>query len=237
MPRVLPVTSAVLPERSIFTRSRGRGVRRRRRRCRSSAPSAAGAIFFTSPLSTAPGPISTKSASGCSSAMRLDRARPLHGRRELFHEQTACKCRVVHGLRVHVRVDWEARDRRSAPGRAPPESPSTAYSMSGEWKAPLTFSRFALPPASFASSMARSTPADLAADHDLPGAVVVRRDDDARVVGRLLADLLDRRDERRRGRRPSRRAAACPPRTSAHRVGARGEPPRRRAAHPPRDTP
>ena len=65
--------------------------------------------------------------------------------------------------------------------------------MSGEWKAPLTLRRIArLAPASLHSTIARSTPRLFAADHDLPGTVVVRRHDEAGLARRLRADLLDR---------------------------------------------
>ena len=64
MPRVLPVTRAVRPTRSIFTRRRARGVAATSAAVPHVAVFSDGAIFFTSPTSTLPGPISTNRAFG-----------------------------------------------------------------------------------------------------------------------------------------------------------------------------
>ena len=106
MPRVLPVTSADRPERSIFMR-----------RALSSAETSAavphaivlsaGAIRFTSPHSTLPGPISTYSASGNRAASARISSAQRTGLESCSSEQLLGSRRCGHGLAVHVRVHRE----------------------------------------------------------------------------------------------------------------------------------
>src|SRR5438105_1184623 len=116
-----------------------------------------GAIFFTSPTSTVPGPISTKSAFGkscasvCTSSVqrtglvscRTSRSRPL--------------ATVVTGAPSTLAYTGKRGSTIGVTARLSVR-PLSALCISGEWNAPLTLSRIArLAPAPFASVMARST--------------------------------------------------------------------------------
>ena len=110
MPRVLPVTRAVLPERSIFTRSRGRGVHRRRRRCRSSSTVDVGRDLLHESLEhRARSHLDDTARPGCSTAM--DSISRVHctGAVSCSTSRRRASAASFNGLRVHVRVDWEAR--------------------------------------------------------------------------------------------------------------------------------
>ena len=169
---------------------------------------------------------------GMRAAIALDSSRPPHRRRELLERADArARRRVVHRLaRSRSRRPGSA-DRRTCARSSASREPVGArlHERRVECAADVEPDR-ALGAGLLASSIARSTPADFAADHDLPGAVVVRR---ARR-GRPRAS--PRSQSSSIGRRRSPRMAAIAPgrfdcplsnissprrRTSAHRVGER----------------
>ena len=146
MPRVLPVTKAVLPVRSIVvdhvTRRTMRGISPPRRPCRSvTVASRPGTIRLSRPASTFPGPISTNARSGRQRRGGLHARHPAHRRGELVgQEPLGVGAGRAPPRRWRWRSTGNAGSANVAPRRAPSRSPSTAGAISGEWNAPLTLS-------------------------------------------------------------------------------------------------
>ena len=146
--------------------------------------------------------------------------------------------RILGRLGGDVRDDRHARRARSSTPAIAAASRSAAGFISEQWNGALTGSFFAsFAPAAFASAIARSIAAAWPRDHDLPGAVEVRRLD-------RLARRATPRSHSARGLREieahQRRHRALPDRhgllhelaaqvREAHRVAQRRARPRRRA--------
>ena len=123
----------------------------------------------TRPVSTRPGPISTKRP-----APRLSRARMTSSQRTgLVMASHQAKADVVEGLCGHAGQDRHARLRAPRSSSTSARKGSTAGSMSGEWKAPATGRRLARTSRSASARLGLVESAAAPGEHQLVGRVVV----------------------------------------------------------------
>ena len=232
MPRVLPVTKAVLPVRSMRRTPDAvmRGTSPLRPPCPASAVRRPGTIRLSSPASTLPGPISTNVASG----------RELGGRAACIATQrtgaVSCSARsrlasapVVTGSPLALAMTGKRRvaRRRTAPSAS--RSPSTAGAMSGEWNAPLTLSGSdPLGAARLAPLAGARRRRRIAGDDGLVGRVQVGGHRDTAVVRGRVAGGLDLAGGEAEHRRHGAGPRAARPRASARRAAGRAAPRRPR---------